>query len=287
VVHEVAGGEHARAVGARGLPLGDHVAVLVDVDLAAHQLGLGHVADGDERARHLQVALLFGVDVAQPGVAERAVVAGHELVHHVGREELDVVGRARPLEHDLRGPELRPAVDHRDLPGELGEEDRLLHGRVAAAHDHGVAVLEEGGVAGGAVGDPAAAQLLLAWDDQLAVLGAHGQDHGLGAVLGVAHPHLVHPTGLGGQLDARGLLGDQAGAEALGLAAEVGHHLRAHDPVGVARVVLHVGRLLEQPAPGVALDHQRLEVGARRVERRRVARRAAADDDDVLALHFV
>ena len=53
-------------------------------------------------------------------------------------------------------------------------------------------------------------------------------------------------------------------------------------PSGIAGVVLDVGRLLEQAAPGEALDHERLEVGARRVERGGVAGGAAADDDDVL-----
>ncbi len=65
-----------------------------------------------------------------------------------------------------------------------------------------------------------------------------------------------------GELDAVGVVGDEAGAEALGLGAELVHHLGAHDPVGVARVVLDVGRVLKLAAPLEALDHERLEVGA-------------------------
>ncbi len=61
-----------------------------------------------------------------------------------------------------------------------------------------------------------------------------------------------------GELHAGHIVGHEARAEPLGLVAEVLHHLRAHDAVGVARIVLDVGGLLEQPAPGEALEHQRL-----------------------------
>ena len=73
-------------------------------------------------------------------------------------------------------------------------------------------------------------------------------------------------------------------AEALGLGAELAHHLRAHDPVGIAGVVLDVGRVLQLPAPLEALEDERLEVGAGGVEGGGVAGRPAADDDHVLCL---
>ena len=78
------------------------------------------------------------------------------------------------------------------------------------------------------------------------------------------------------------VLGDEARAEALGLVAQVLHHLRAHHALRVAGVVLDVGRLLEQAAPQEALDDERVEVGARGVQRGGVAGRAAPDDDHVL-----
>ena len=53
-------------------------------------------------------------------------------------------------------------------------------------------------------------------------------------------------------------------------------------PSRIAGVVLDVGRLLQQAAPGEALDHERLQVRARGVQRGRVAGGPAADDDDVL-----
>ena len=76
-----------------------------------------------------------------------------------------------------------------------------------------------------------------------------------------------------GELDPGRVVGDEAGAEPLGLGAELLHHLRAHDPLGKARVVLDVGRVLELPAPLEALDDQRLELGAGGVERPPCSRR--------------
>ena len=164
--------------------------------------------------------------------------------------------------------------------GELGDEDRVLHRRVAAAdHDH-LLVFEEGAVADAAGGDAAAAELDLAGDAEPSRLGPHRQDHGLGQVLLVAEEDLLDAAV--GELDPVDVVGDEAGPEALGLGAELAHHLRPHDPLGVARVVLDVGRVLQLAAPLEALEDERLEVGARGVERRRVAGGPAADDDHVL-----
>ena len=186
----------------------------------------------------------------------------------------------------LRGAELVAAVDDGQLAGELGDEDRVLHRRVAAAdHDH-LFALEEGAVADTAGGDAAAAQLHLAGDAEPARLRPHRQDHGLGEVLLVAEEDPVDATVVA-ELDPVDVIGDEAGAEALRLGAELVHHLRPHDPLGVARVVLDVGRVLQLTAPLEALEDERLEVGARGVEGGGVAGRPAADDDHVLDLLLV
>jgi alkylated DNA nucleotide flippase Atl1 len=117
---------------------------------------------------------------------------------------------------------------------------------------------------------------------QVLRLGAHREDHGARPDLLAADVHDVHAAILGGEVELRGVVRDEACAEALRLVAQVLHHLRAQHALRVARVVLDVGRLLKQAAPGEALDHERLEVRARGVQRRGVARGAAADDDDVL-----
>ena len=114
------------------------------------------------------------------------------------------------------------------------------------------------------------------------MLGAHRQDHGPRPQRVGADLDLVDAAGLRGQADGVRLVGDEAGAEVAGLVAHPLHQLGAVDPAGwEAGEVLDVGRLLQQPAPGVALDTDRLEVGPCGVERGCVAGRSAADDDDV------
>src|SRR6188472_263457 len=282
VVDHVSHGEDALEVGAGRAGLGEDVAVLVGVDLARDHLGAGDVADRDEGAVGLEVLALPRLDVAQAHVVEATALAGDELLRHIGGLEGDVALLPGPLEHDLRSAELVAAVDHGQLAGELGDEDRVLHRRVAAAdHDH-LLVFEEGAVADAAGGDAAAAELDLAGDAEPSRLRPHRQDHRFRQVLLVAEVDLLHAAV--GELDPVDVIADEAGAEALGLGAELGHHLRSHDPLGVAGVVLDVGRVLQLPTPLEALENKRLEVGARGVERSRVAGRPTADDDYVLDL---
>ena len=166
----------------------------------------------------------------------------------------------------------------RTLLANRRQEGRLLHRRVAAADDDDDLVAEEGGVAGRAVGDAATLEDLLGRQSELPRARARGHDHRVRAVLVVSDVDPERPLG---EVDARDVVGDELGAEALGLAAEVGHHRRPEDPVGVARVVLDVARDHQLTAPVEALDHERAQVGPRGVQRSRVTGRTAADDDHV------
>jgi hypothetical protein len=142
--------------------------------------------------------------------------------------------------------------------------------------------LEEGAVADAAGRDAASAELDLARDAQPLWLGAHREDHGLGAVGVLADRDGVNAAV--GQLDLGRVIGDEAGAEALGLGAEVAHHLRPHHALLVAGVVLHVGRVLQLAAPLEALYDERLELSSSGVQRGGVAGGATADDDQVFHL---
>src|SRR5918994_803840 len=286
VVDEITGRENAGELGLGRAVLGQHVSVLVRVDLVLDQLGKRRVTDGDERAAGLHLLGLAGLQILQPDRGEPAAVAGDELLDHERRLEVDVVLLSRPLEHDLRSSELVTAMDDRELLGELGDEDRVLHRRVATAdHDH-LLVLEEGAVAHAAGGHPVAAELDLARDTEPLRLSSHGEDHGLCPVLVVVDPDALEPSVA--ELDPGRVVGDEAGAEVARLLAELGHQLRAHDPpVGEARVVLDVGGGLELASPLEALDHQRLELRSRRIKRSGIARARAADDDHLLDLALV
>ena len=80
---------------------------------------------------------------------------------------------------------------------------------------------------------------------------------------------------------SRHVAADDLGAETLGLRANLRHQLGPVDAVPVARPVLDEGGQHQLPARFEPLDDERLEVGARRIERRGQARRAGSDDDDV------
>ena len=172
-------------------------------------------------------------------------------------------------------------MDERDLVAEARQEQRLLQGGVATADDEDVLVAEEGAVACCARRDAAALEPLLGVEPEPARARAGGDDHGPRGVLRVLDPDA---EGTLGEVDARHVVGDELCPEALGLAAEVGHHLRPHDPVGVAGVVLHVARDHQLAAPVEALDHERRKVRARCVKRSRIPRGAAADDDQIAGL---
>src|SRR5690606_19553794 len=94
-----------------------------------------------------------------------------------------------------RGAELLTTVHDGHRAGELGQERRLLHGRVPAAHDGDVLVTEEEPVTGGTGRDTAAQQLLLAGDVQVARGRTHRQNHRLGGVPLTVHRGVLDVAG--------------------------------------------------------------------------------------------
>ena len=118
----------------------------------------------------------------------------------------------------------------------------------------------------------------LGLEPELARARAGRDDHRTREVLVVADLDPERPLR---EVDRGRVVGDELGAEALGLAPEVLHHRRAEDPFRIAGVVLDVARDHQLAAEGDSLDHERVEVRARSVERGRVSGRPAADDDQV------
>jgi hypothetical protein len=214
-----------------------------------------------------------------PHALHRALA--QHVLHHRVEDEGDLGVVARPVHHDLGRPEGFPAVDDQDLRGELRQEERLLHRRVPAAHHRNLLVAEEEPVAGGAAAHAAAHEPLLTREPEPLGLRARGDHDALGQdglVLALG-PQLEGPLG---EVHALDLVGAHLGPEALGLGLEVVHHLGAAYALPVAREVLDVGGEHELPAALEALEDQRVEVGSRRVQRRRVAGGAGPYDSDVV-----
>src|SRR5690606_3393408 len=180
VVDHVAAGEYAGDLRLRGRGVDDQVPVGVGLQLAGEQLAARVVADRDEQAGDLQRGRLTGLVVAD-GQAGDAVLAADARDLAVP-QELDLLVGERPLLHDLGGAQRVAAVDDGDGPGELREEDRLLHRGVAPADDGDVLLAEEEPVARRAPGDAAPRQALLVRQAQLPVPGTGRDDHGPGEV---------------------------------------------------------------------------------------------------------
>src|SRR4051794_15857244 len=276
VVDEVAAGEHAVEVGARGRRLNDDVALAVEVDLAAHELVAGIVADRDEKAGRVEVRALAGEHAAKGETFD--LVRAEDVLDDGVPAELDLRVVAGPLLHDLRSPQRVASVDQRDLVREPGEERRLLDRGVAATHHGDVLAAEEETVTGGAGGDAVAHQPRLVRQPEHAVRRPHRQDHRASAVDVSADVNRLH---VAGQLELGRVVGDELGAEPLRLLAHVVHQVRALDAIDETGEVLHLGRLHQGTAVLHALHYQRAEVGARGVERSGVSRRTGPDDDDV------
>src|SRR6478735_10201525 len=169
-------------------------------------------------------------------------------------------------------------MDERHLVAEAGEEEPFFERRIAPADHVDVLVPEERAVARRARRHAASLEALFRVEAEPTRARAGGDDDGAGAVLLVFDPDAERPFR---EVDTGHVVGDEVGAETLGLTAELRHHLGAHDPVGVARIVLDVTRDHELPAPAEALDYERTQVGARSVKGCGVSRGPSADHDQI------
>jgi len=278
VVGDVAGGEYAGDV-CKGAAVADEVAAIVHLELAAEGGGVRGVADGDEDALDLELAVLAGLDVFQLHGADFAVVVGEVFGDDGVPDGLDLRVRHGAVGHDAGGAEFVAAVDEVDLGGEAGEEGGFLGGGVAAADDADWDVPVERAVAGGAGGEAVAGEFLLAGEAEVPGAGAAGDDEGAGvgpvAVvdLDAEVAVLLLEAGDGGVLEAC--------AEALGLGFHVHDELGAVDAVDEAGEVLDEGGGGELAAGFLALEDEGVEVCARCVDGCGEACAAGADDDQL------
>ena len=179
--------------------------------------------------------------------------------------------------HDLRGSKFSAPVYEGDRVRELGQEDRLFQGRVTTA-DHGdVLAAEKEAVTGSTCRYAIPEQLSFSRQAEHQGASAHCHYHGLRLNLHliasrrVAVPDRMRPPV--GELGTGDLRREQLSSKALGLGTHLAHEQRAEDPFGKARIVLDFRGQHQLPARLVtsrgqfAFQHQRFEIGARRVER--------------------
>lgn len=258
LVLDVTSGKHTGDARLRGAGLGDDVALGVDVDLALDQVGRGVVADGVEEAVCLDRLLLAADDVLDNEVAHQALIVtldlcgdGVEAHRHLGVLE-------QPRGHGLAGAQLVAAHQHRDVRAVLCQKGGLLSSGITTANDKQRLVAEDGhgAVAHGAGGDAVLPVLVLAGEVQTSRRGAGRDDDGVGGV-GLVRVELCaegeRPLG---EVQLGDGVGDDFGAEALGLGAHAVHELLAHDALGEAGEVFDLGGGGELAAGGGAVGHE-------------------------------
>jgi hypothetical protein len=279
VIGDIAGSEHAgHRSGGRGRGL--DVAGRFHLDLAGEQFGGRRVANGDEHAVGGNGGMHPGLDVAQLDLCDLARLLGAtDLGHLMVPDHFDLGVLEQALLQDALGAERVAAMDHGHLVGEIGEEQRLLDGGVAAADHHDFLALVEKPVAGGAGGNAVAAESLLGGKPQPARLGAGGDDQGVRhiGIAGIAGDAERPPA----EIDGIDVVGDELGAHMGGLLLHLFHQPGALDDIGKARIVFDIGGDRELAARLDSLDQDWLQHGARGIDGRRIARWPGTDDDDL------
>jgi hypothetical protein len=142
-------------------------------------LALGIVADAEEECAGGEIPDFAGFHVSQLQARDFLVIDVINIFDDGVGEELNFLVVLRALQHDFGSAETFAAMNERDLGGEAGEEDRFLHGGVAAADHDDFFAGKEKAVAGGAGRNAVADQLLLVRQAQPAGGGAAGDDQGL------------------------------------------------------------------------------------------------------------
>ncbi len=185
----------------------------------------------------------------------------------------------QPILQDLLGAEIVAPVRHRDLGGEVGQEQSLLDRGIAAAHHHHVLAAIEKSVAGGAGRDPVALEPLLRRQLQPARLRPGRDDERIGQidVAGIAFEPERPPV----ERDLVDVIGHDPGAYVLGLLLHLLHQPGSLDDVGKARIVLDLGGDGELAARLDTLDEDGFQHRSRGVDGGRIAGRPGADDDDL------
>ena len=251
------------------------------VDVKLEQPRVGHEPDEDEHAADRE--LLAGAELL---VFDRLHLAVADDLFDAGLEdELDLRVGARSIDQDRLRAQLVSAMEDVDLLGVAGQEFALLDGGVTAT-DHGqLLALEEGAIADRAVADPAAPELLLPGDAEVAGQAARGHDQGRRAdlVTRLQPDDLRRPFFV--DLLDRFELADLE-AEFPRVVAHLGRQLRAQDGL-VARVVLDQLGVQQLPAKRAPVQQQRLEVHPGRVEAGRQPGGAASDDDYIVIAHSI
>ena len=169
-------------------------------------------------------------------------------------------------------------MHQRHMGGDVGEINRLLDRRIAAADDDNPLAPKEESVAGGAGGDAKTLELLLARQAQPSGLGARRDNERVAGVnLAEVAEKLERAAA---EPRFNDMIRNEFRADMLGLGAHLVHQPGALDRLGEAGVVLDIGGDHQLPALLEAGDQHRLQHRAGGIDRRRIAGGAGAQNND-------
>src|SRR5690606_17343078 len=159
----------------------------------------GHQADLYEHALQLEAVLLAGLAVLVDQAADPLAVAD-DLGRLGGDVDVDVGHAPQLVLQHLVGAQLAVEFEHGHVIDDVGEVDRRLDARVAAADYRHALALVQGSIAVRTLGDAAVAVLELPGTAAIAPARTGRQDHGSGLQRGaVLHHHFVPPARLLGR----------------------------------------------------------------------------------------
>ncbi|CAM5289963.1 hypothetical protein SSCI18S_00268 [Sphingobium scionense] len=159
----------------------------------------------------------------------------------------------------------------------VGEVERFLDRRIAAADDHDLLAAIEEAVAGGAGADALALQMLLALDAEPLGLGTGADDQRIGDIEGAAVP--LQLEGTFAEVDVDDLVIHHLRADMFGLGLHLLHQPRPLDHILEARIIFDVGGDGQLAARLHPLHHDRREARARAINGGGQAGRAGAENE--------
>src|SRR6266568_2230847 len=259
--------------------LHNEVSIRIHLQLVAENLRVRLVPNGHKNAAHGKDRLLVRFRIAQLHGLHSAFRDVQDFFDHRRSHESDFFVAARAVQHDLRSAELVAAVDEVDSACELREKRRLFQRRIASA-DHGnLLPAEEKTVAGRAGRNAISQELALRLEPQHSRGSARGDNQRSGCISFFSGSDGKRPTS---QIHFCHRARLELRAESLRLLAHMLDQVGPEDAVRKAREILDHGGQPELSARFVAVNHQRLQVGAGRVNGGRQSGAPAADNDYVV-----
>src|SRR5579864_426150 len=155
---------------------GFKIAVLVGVELAFKNLGVGDVADAKKHGAGREIPGLAISGVAQLESGNFLLTDIVYVFDNCVGEELDLVVLLGALQHDFRSAELIASVDQGDFGGEASEKKRFFHGGIATAYHRDLLAGKEEPIAGGARRNAMADQGMLVGKAKPSCRGSAGDD---------------------------------------------------------------------------------------------------------------